>query len=172
MNKLLKMPVLLLILGGVIMFASAAGVATLSVSTISTSASLTNEALASDATVSVTNAALSQTGSIISAAGTSSSASVEATTGLATTTPGMSANYWLYQAEVKEAAASSWGSAACYKAEVFADGAIVGTTYFKNSTVDNANVEGVTVKVGLAASNSSSVPGNLTTKVTAITSCS
>lgn len=172
MNKLLKMPVLFLVLGGVIMLASAAGVATLSVSTISTSASLTNEALAADASVSVTNVALSQTGSLITAAGDSSSASVEATTSLPNITPGISANYWLYMAEVKEAAASSWGAATCYKAEVFADGAIVGTTYFKNATVDNSNVEGVTVKVGLAASNSSSVPGNLTTKVTAITSCS
>jgi hypothetical protein len=153
--------------------ASAAAVATFSITTVSTAVQLTDEALTSDsANTSLGNSGLTQTSTSISAAGTAAGSATEATiAGYATVSPGVSANRWVYTVDVYEAGNNTWSSSACYKVEVFGDGALMGTGYFKNATVVTGTVEGIVFKVDAGATGASSVASNWTSKVTATTGC-
>lgn len=171
-SKLRSLPLWALVAGAAVAVLSLASVATLSVSTVTTNVQLTADSLQADSNVTIANNLLTQSGSAISAAGTASNSSVDATIGLATVTPGITANHWMYAVDVKEAAAGSWGSGACYKVELFTDGTLAGTGYIKNSTADGSNVEGVNFKIDAGATSVSSLASTWTSKVTATASCS
>lgn len=172
LSRFRTVPIWIAVAAAGLVFASMAAVATLSISAVTTSVQVTADTLSADSSSNVASLGITPTGGGVSAAGTASNSAVEATTLLPAVSPGIGANRWVYSVEVTESSAAAWSSSACYKAELFADGSPAGTAYFKNSTADSGNVEGVTFKVDAGSTGASSIASSWTSKVTAIASCS
>lgn len=82
---------------------------------------------------------------------------VEATSGLPQVNNALVKNKYAYEFEMKEAALTSWQSGENFKIEVYMDdgttNSLLATLYSQQGTVDDGNVEGVTVTVNTGDAN-------------------
>lgn len=153
-------PFLLLAGLAIAILASVSAVATLAVSTTTTSVVFNEQQLQNDAGVSQTAATITKASATVSS-NTSAGGELEVTNALPVARTAITANDWVYQVVVQEASANSWNASNVYKVEVYGDGALKGTVYIKNVT-DAAAVEGATVQVSLG---SGALPDKISVKV-------
>ncbi len=111
---------------------------------------LAYETFSDDADVVVASKRIFKQRSNAAAAG-ESAPGVEASSALPQVNNALQKNKWAYEFEVKEAAANSFQSGENFKIEVYMDDGttndLLATLYMKQDTVDDGNVEGVTVTV-------------------------
>ena len=161
LKRLGALPVLGLGVIAALLIASAAAVATLSVTSTTTAITLESEALSTDSNTSVVNETIVKSAATATSNSTSSSP-VEATTGLAEVRGALTADNWEYKFEVKESGVNTWPGTTNRTIEVYGDGSLIATLYVTNATADISNVEGVTAKVDLGTS---SIANNISVKV-------
>lgn len=157
-EKLRSLPVFVLGILGFAIIASASGVATLTVTTTQSSVDLSAENFVLDVDVLVENSAITMASSNEAA-----SSDVDATTGLVDVNTVLSADNFVYQFEVKEAAVGSWDANREYTIEVFGDGSSLGSVVLNNSTPDVGAVEGAIVRFDLGSA--SSIPDTITVNI-------
>ena len=120
------------------------------------SVKLAGQAFSDDSDVVVTAKGIIVNGSSGSAVGTSASG-VEVTSSLPAVNNALTKGNYAYRVEITEAAATSFQSGENLKIEVYGDdgstNSLLATFYTQQSTVDDANVEGVTVIVDLGSSS-------------------
>lgn len=110
---------------------------------------LAKESFSDDADVAVASKRIFKQGSTVAAVG-DSAPGLEATDTLPQVTNGKGAGAeYAYEFEVKEAAVNSWQIGENFKIEVYMDDgtttSLLATLYTQQGTVDDVNVEGVTV---------------------------
>jgi|DewCreStandDraft_5_1066085.scaffolds.fasta_scaffold01635_19 hypothetical protein len=129
----------------------------LTITSSSRNVNLRDEEIVSDSASTVVLQGIEKATAAETAAGTTSPG-VEADTTNPTITNGITEGNWVYKFQVTEAAATSWASGTQYKVTVYkrvgTDWTVAATLYFKNDTLPSPDaVEGVTVKVDLASTN-------------------
>lgn len=163
LHRLGALPVFFLVMLAAMFIASAAAVATLTVSSTATSVVFQKETLSADSGVTVGAATISKASAAVSAAGTTSGAAVEAaSTGSPTINTAITSGNWTYEFTVTEPAVNTWSSTTmAYKVEVWTDGTAQSPLYFKSATAEATAVETITVKYDLGSSN---LPDSVTVK--------
>ncbi len=120
------------------------------------SVKLTGQTFSDDADVTVTAVGVIVNGSTGSAAG-DSAPGVEVTSSLPAVNNALTKGNYAYKVQVKEASATSFQLGENLKIEVYGDDgsttSLLATHYTQQSTVDDANVEGVTVTTDLGSSS-------------------
>lgn len=170
LDRISKLPTFALVALAIVFISSATGVATLSVSTTTTSVNLAAEDFVVDADSAVANATISKSSSGASENGQTQGASEEATpqsTGLAPLNTDLTLDNFVYQFDITESGIDTWGSTRVYQVEVYLDGALNDTLFFDNSTAVST-VEGVTVSIDLGdgdPSGDGDLPDAITVKV-------
>ena len=170
LDKISKLPTFALVALAVVFVSSATGVATLSVSTTTTSVNLAAEDFVVDADSSVANAGISKSSSSASANGQSQGAAEEATPqsgGLASLNTDLTADNFVYKFDITESGTDTWPDTRVYQVEVFLDGVLSDTLYFDNATAEST-IEGVSVSVDLgdgSPTGDGDLPDAITVKV-------
>jgi len=129
----------------------------LSITSSTRSVNLRDEEIQADSASIVVLQGVEKATASEAAAGTTSPG-VEADSTNPTVTNGVTEGNWVYKFQVTEAAASIWSAGTQYKVTVYkrlgSDWQTAATLYFQNATVPSPDaVEGVTVKVDLASTN-------------------
>lgn len=157
-EKLRSLPVFVLGLLGFAIIASASGVATLSVTTTQSAIDLSAENFVLDVDVAVQNSGLTMASSSASQV-----SGVDATVGLVDINTALTADNFVYQFELQEAASGSWDANREYTIEIFGDGSLLGSLVLNNTSADAGSVEGATVQFDLGSA--SSIPDTVTINV-------
>ena len=117
---------------------------------------LATESFTDDPDVSVVAVGVLKSGANAAAAGTSAPG-IESNDILPAVNNALTKNNYAYRFEMKESGATTWQLGENFKIEVYGDdGAtitLLATVYTQRATVDDANVEGVTVTVDLGSSS-------------------
>lgn len=170
LDKISKLPTFALVALAIVFISSATGIATLSVSTTTTSVNLAAEDFVLDADSAVANATISKSPAGASANGQSQGTAEEATpqsTGLASLNTDLTSDNFIYKFDITESGTDTWPDTRVYQIEVFLDGQLADTLYLENSTAVST-VEGVTVSVDLGdgdPSGDGDLPDAITVKV-------
>jgi len=151
LDRISKLPTFALVALAIVFISSATGVATLSVSTTTTSVNLAAEDFVVDADSSVANATISKSSANVSANGQTQGTAEEATpqsTGLASLNTDLTLDNFIYRFDIIESGIDTWTATRLYEVEVYLDGVLSDTLYFDNSTAEST-VEGVTISIDL-----------------------